>query len=71
MPIVRIPTPLRSYTQNLAEVKVEGGTVGDVLRGPRSVVACGRLSRRGDGRVECFLLFRSFHQTRIGMMTYV
>lgn len=33
MPIVRIPTPLRSYTQNLAEVKVEGATVGDVLRG--------------------------------------
>ena len=33
MPIVRIPTPLRSYTQNQAEVKVEGATVGDVLRG--------------------------------------
>ena len=33
MPIVRIPTPLRTYTQNLAEVKVDGATVGAVLRG--------------------------------------
>jgi molybdopterin synthase sulfur carrier subunit len=29
---VRIPTPLRSYTQNLAEVKVPGATVGEVLK---------------------------------------
>ena len=33
MPIVRIPTPLRSYTQNQAEVKIAGATVGDILRG--------------------------------------
>ena len=32
MAIVRIPTPLRSYTQNREEVKTEGKTVGDVLR---------------------------------------
>ncbi len=29
---VRIPTPLRSYTKNQAEVKVAGSTVGEVLR---------------------------------------
>lgn len=33
MPTVRIPTPLRSYTQNLDEVAVPGSTVGDVLEG--------------------------------------
>ena len=33
MPIVRIPTPLRSYTQNQAEVKISGVTVGEVLKG--------------------------------------
>ena len=33
MPTVRIPTPLRSYTRNLAEVKVDGATVAEVLRG--------------------------------------
>lgn len=33
MATVRIPTPLRTYTQNQAEVKVPGSTVGDVLRG--------------------------------------
>jgi molybdopterin synthase sulfur carrier subunit len=33
MPIIRIPTPLRTYTQDQAEVKVTGGTVGEVLRG--------------------------------------
>ena len=32
MPTVRIPTPLRTYTQNQAEVRVEGGTVGEVLK---------------------------------------
>ena len=31
MATVRIPTPLRSYTQNQAEVKVEGATVREVL----------------------------------------
>jgi molybdopterin synthase sulfur carrier subunit len=29
---VRIPTPLRPVTSGLAEVKVEGTTVGEVLR---------------------------------------
>lgn len=33
MATVRIPTPLRSYTQNQAELKVAGATVGDVLKG--------------------------------------
>lgn len=33
MPTIRIPTPLRSYTQNQAEVKVAGVTVGEVLKG--------------------------------------
>jgi molybdopterin synthase sulfur carrier subunit len=28
---VRIPTPLRKFTNDLAEVSVEGGTVGDAL----------------------------------------
>lgn len=31
MAVVRIPTPLRSYTQNLAEVQVAGSTVREVL----------------------------------------
>ena len=33
MPTIRIPTPLRSYTQNQAEVKVAGVTVGEMLKG--------------------------------------
>ncbi len=32
MPTVRIPTPLRTYTQNQAELKLAGATVGEVLR---------------------------------------
>ncbi len=32
MPVVRIPTPLRSYTQNKDEVTSAGATVGEVLR---------------------------------------
>lgn len=32
MPTVRIPTPLRTYTQNREEVAVPGATIGDVLR---------------------------------------
>ena len=32
MPIVKIPTPLRTYTQNAAEVKIDGATVGAVLK---------------------------------------
>jgi len=30
--IVKIPTPLRPITSGLAEVRVEGATVGEVLR---------------------------------------
>ncbi len=33
MPTIRIPTPLRSYTQNQAEVKVAAATVGEALLG--------------------------------------
>lgn len=32
MATVRIPTPLRTYTQNAAEVTVAGKTIGEVLR---------------------------------------
>ena len=32
MAIVKIPTPLRSYTQNAPEVTIEGATVGAVLK---------------------------------------
>ena len=32
MATVRIPTPLRTYTQNRDEVVVPGSTVGEVLR---------------------------------------
>ena len=32
MPKVRIPTPLRTYTQNKDEVAVAGSTVGEVLK---------------------------------------
>lgn len=32
MATVRIPTPLRTYTQNRDEVVVPGATVGEVLR---------------------------------------
>jgi molybdopterin converting factor small subunit len=32
MPTVRIPTPLRSYTQNKDEVSVPGATIGEVLK---------------------------------------
>lgn len=32
MPSVRIPTPLRSYTQNKDEVQMNGVTVGEVLK---------------------------------------
>ena len=28
---VRIPTPLRKFTGDLAEVEIEGGTVGEVI----------------------------------------
>lgn len=31
MPTIRIPTPLRPYTNSQAEIPVSGGTVGDVL----------------------------------------
>lgn len=32
MATVKIPTPLRTYTQNKAEVKVAGKTVGECLK---------------------------------------
>ena len=32
MATIRIPTPLRSYTQNKGEVKVQGKTVGEALK---------------------------------------
>ena len=32
MATVRIPTPLRTYTQNKDEVSAPGGTVGEVLQ---------------------------------------
>jgi molybdopterin converting factor small subunit len=32
MPIVRIPTPLRTYTQNRSEVRISGVTVREVLQ---------------------------------------
>lgn len=32
MATVRIPTPLRTYTQNAAEVSVSGKTVGEILK---------------------------------------
>ncbi|HYO58767.1 ubiquitin-like small modifier protein 1 [Archangium sp.] len=32
MALIRIPTPLRSYTRNEAEVRVAGATVGEVLQ---------------------------------------
>jgi molybdopterin synthase sulfur carrier subunit len=32
MATIRIPTPLRTYTQNQEEVTVAGATVGEVLR---------------------------------------
>lgn len=32
MPTVRIPTALRTYTQNRDEVRVSGGTVGEALK---------------------------------------
>jgi molybdopterin converting factor small subunit len=31
MPILRIPTPLRSYTGNLAEVPVQGETIAQAM----------------------------------------
>jgi MoaD family protein len=33
MATVRIPTPLRQFTQNQNEVRVSGNTVGEVLQG--------------------------------------
>jgi adenylyltransferase/sulfurtransferase len=32
MPILRIPTPLRSYTNGLSEVTVQGNTVDQAMR---------------------------------------
>jgi molybdopterin converting factor small subunit len=32
MPTIRIPTPLRQYTENQSAVSVEGATAGDVLK---------------------------------------
>ena len=32
MPTVRIPTSLRSFSQNQAEVRVGGATIGEVLK---------------------------------------
>ena len=31
MPVVKIPTPLRQYTDGNAEVEVGGGTAGEIL----------------------------------------
>jgi adenylyltransferase/sulfurtransferase len=31
MPVLRIPTPLRSYTSGKSEVKVSGGTVAEAV----------------------------------------
>ena len=31
MPTIRIPTPLRSYTDGMSEVKIHGASVGDAL----------------------------------------
>jgi molybdopterin converting factor small subunit len=31
MPILRVPTPLRSYTDGLTEVRVSGGNVGEAM----------------------------------------
>jgi sulfur-carrier protein len=32
MATVKIPTPLRTYTQNQSELKISGSTVGEVLK---------------------------------------
>jgi molybdopterin converting factor small subunit len=32
MPNIKIPTPLRAYTDGQAQLTLEGGTVGDVLQ---------------------------------------
>lgn len=32
MPTIRIPTPLRTYTQNQDEVRTEGATIREVLQ---------------------------------------
>ena len=32
MALIRIPTPLRSYTQNQEEVTVPGSTIGELLK---------------------------------------
>jgi molybdopterin synthase sulfur carrier subunit len=32
MALVRIPTPLRSFTRNQGEVRISGSTVGEVLQ---------------------------------------
>lgn len=31
MPVLRIPTPLRSYTSGLSEIPVQGGTVAEAM----------------------------------------
>ncbi|MGA8425782.1 MAG: MoaD/ThiS family protein, partial [Thermoplasmata archaeon] len=53
---IRIPTPLRSFTAGLAQISVEGGTVGDGIR--HLVVAHPGLERHlftPDGKLRSFV----------------
>ncbi|MCB9701682.1 MAG: MoaD/ThiS family protein [Myxococcales bacterium] len=56
MPLVRIPTPLRKYTQGQEEVSVAGTTVGEILTNLEG--ACPGIRERicdAEGRVRRFV----------------
>jgi len=56
MPIVRIPTPLRAYTDHLASVEVSGETVGDALRHlTEHHPGLAKHLRDADGRLRSFV----------------
>ena len=49
MPVLRIPTPLRSYTSGQSEVPVQGGTVAEAMHdliGPVPIPAAPPVQRR-------------------------
>jgi len=66
MPILRIPTPLRSYTNGKVEVQVEGKSVGEAMEGlVESFPALRPHLYNGDGKLRPFVnLFVGEHNVK-------
>ena len=64
--IVRIPTPLRSYTGGAEQVSVSGGTVGEVLQALNEIHAgIGERLLEANGQLRNFVnLFVNSHNVR-------